>query len=86
MKTLQDLLKRYAHIEAPDATLKKVFIQSVEKVIDITLEPSQVRIHKKTVCVEAPSVVKNEIRINQKEILGLVSEEVADTDALTAIF
>jgi hypothetical protein len=86
MKTLHNLLQRYANIQPPDATLKKVFVSTVEDVVGVTIEVTQISIHKKTARINAPSVVKNEIRLNQKKILERVSSEFGDTNALTAIF
>lgn len=86
MKTLSDLLARYKNLKTPHATIRKAFIKSVEKITDITLEEQNVNIRKSIVTVQAPSVIKNEIRLNQKEILTEVSAEVGDTHALTAIF
>jgi len=86
MKTLKNLLSRYSHIQAPNATIKKAFIKVVEEVIGIPIALTQVEIHKKTARLSAPSVVKNEIRLHQKEILEKVSVEVGDKYALTAIF
>ena len=86
MKTLSNLLARYAHIQAPNATLKKAFIKAVEDVIEVTLTSQDLDISKKTVRIKAPSVVKNEIRINQQEILKNVSEELKDSNILTAVF
>lgn len=86
MKTLKNLLVRYAHIQAPDATIKKAFVSAVENILEITLDVKQVSINKKTAHISAPSAIKSEIRLSQKEILQNVSEEVGDKNALTAIF
>lgn len=86
MKTLQNLLERYAHIQAPNATIKKAFIKAVDESVDFLLDKKDIEIHKKTAHVKAPSVVKTEIRLNQQEILNKVSDEVGDKNAITAIF
>jgi len=85
MKTLTSLIERYAHIQAPDKTLKKAFVKSVEKVTGIEIDIKSVDIFKKTAKVSAPSVVKTEIRLNQRDILINVVEEVGDKNALTSI-
>ena len=85
MKTLNSLIEKYAHIQAPDKTLKKAFIKSVEQVTGIEIDIKSIEIFKKTVKVSAPSVIKTEIRLNQRDILTNVAEEVGDKNALTAI-
>jgi len=85
MKTLQNLLERYAHIQAPDASIKKAFIKAVEDTIDIVLSTKDVRITKKTAYIQTSSVIKNEIRFNQQDILQKVNEEMGDKNSLTSI-
>lgn len=86
MKTLQNLLERYAHIQAPDTTIKKAFIKAVEEIVDFSLTKKDIKINNKTVHVNAPSVVKNEIRLYQQDIMKKISEEIGDKNAITAIF
>lgn len=85
MKIVSNLLERYAHIQAPDKTLKKAFVKAVYDIIEITIDVKDLRISKKTVKVNAPSVIKNEIRFNQQDILKHINAEVGDKNALTAI-
>lgn len=86
MKELGKLLKRYAHIQAPQSTLKKAFIKSVEDTIGITLTKKDIDITRTIVKLHTSSTIKNEIRFNQKEILERVVQEVGDKNALTSIF
>ena len=85
MKILANLLERYAHIQAPDATLKKAFVRAVEECIDVSITIKDVSISGKIIKINAPSVVKNEIRFNQQDILKNISAEVGDKNAITAI-
>ncbi|QSH39176.1 hypothetical protein JXR01_02615 [Candidatus Kaiserbacteria bacterium] len=86
MKIINNLLDRYAHIQAPDATIKKAFIKAVEETIDFVIDKKDVKINKHTAHVNAPSVIKSEIRFNQQDILKKVNKEMGDKNALTAIF
>jgi len=86
MKILSNLLERYSHIQAPDKTLKKAFVKAVDDCVNITLELKDISISGKTIKVDAPSVIKNEIRFNQQDILKHISAEVGDKNAVTAIF
>lgn len=86
MKTLGDLLSHYKNLKTPHATLCKVFITSVEKLLDITLEEKDVRIHKSIISIQAPSVIKNEIRLHQKELLSEVHAQLGEHQSITAIF
>lgn len=85
MKILSDLLSRYAHIQTPHATVKKVFIQKVEECIDIQLTPEQVVVKGTTVWLQAPSVIKSAVRMHQQDILNSVSEELGNKQLLNAI-
>lgn len=85
MKGIKDLLARYAHIRAPDATRKKVFVDVVEQELGISLTVRQVSIDNHTVYISAPSVIKNEIKLNQRRILKKVNEAVHDVHALTSV-
>ncbi len=86
MKNLNDLLKRYTQIQTPHATIKKAFVKAVEDIIELELSTEDITISKNTVWVQAPSAIKNEIRLNQREILEHVSAEIGDSHALTSIF
>ena len=86
MKTLGDLLFHYKNLKKPHATLRKVFIVSVEKLLDITLEEKDVKIQKTIISIQAPSVIKNEIRLHQSEILSEVHTELGENKSITAIF
>ncbi|MAZ67254.1 hypothetical protein CL652_00595 [bacterium] len=86
MKVLKNFLTRYTYLQAPDTITKEVFVRVVEEVVEVSLNTKQVSIHKKVVRVNAPSPVKNEIRLNQTEILQKVGEEFGNDDVLTAIF
>ncbi len=86
MKGISNLIKRYMHIQAPNKTLKKAFIQAVEDCVNITLDIKDIEIFKKTIKINASSVIKNEIRFNQQDILNNISAQVGDKNAVTAIF
>lgn len=86
MKTLGDLLSRYKNLKTPNGTLRKVFIESVEKILDITLKEKDIKIQKTIISVNAPSVIKNEIRLNQKEIITEIHNELGENQSITAIF
>lgn len=85
MKSLTTLLERYTHIQAPDATLKKAFVKAVEDIVEINIEVKDITISKTTIFLNAPSAVKSEIRINQREILTKVAQDVGNSKVLTAI-
>ncbi|MAJ97505.1 hypothetical protein CL644_01280 [bacterium] len=86
MKIINNLLERYAHIQAPNATIKNAFINAVEETIDFIIDKKDVKIHNHTAHINAPSVIKSEIRFNQQDILKKVTKQVGDKNALTAIF
>lgn len=85
MKTLTNLLEKYKNIQAPNATVKKTFITVVEEMLDIELEPSQIKVTNKTIVLSTPSVVKSEIRLHQKDILDKLTTELGTKEVIHAI-
>ena len=86
MKLLNGLLSRYKNIKAPKRALRDAFISAVFQEIGVEIEKKQVNIQGKNVRLDAPSVVKNEIRLHQQSILKKVGAEVGNKNALMAIF
>ncbi len=86
MKTLQGLLARYAHIKAPEGSVRDAFVAAVDTTLGIEIPPEQVRVKNKTATLSVPSVIKHEIHIHKEEILKKVSEDLGDAYALTAIY
>ena len=78
MQTIDLLLKRYAHIQAPDATLKKACIRVVHEMFGITLTKEDIRVHNGVLRINGPSVLKSELRFNEKEILQKIFAEVGN--------
>lgn len=84
MEQIQALLKRYAHIQAPEKTIREAVIAVVREVVGISLGSEDVDVKKKTIRIHAPSVLKNEIRLHQQDILECLKKEL-NKDAPTSI-
>lgn len=86
MKTLSKLLEKYTSIQPPHATVKKTFIKTVDKVLDIHIDEQNVKVKGTTVILSVPSVVKNEIRLHQNDILTALAEELGSAETVRSIF
>lgn len=78
MKTLGNLLDRYKNIKAPERTKQKVFIDAVQKYVDVTLEKTDFVIRKDSISVTAPSVIRSEIKFHEGEILKYMEEHLGE--------
>lgn len=86
MKELEELLNRYKHIQPPDATIKRLCIESIYTHTGISIKKSDLKIKEKTIYIRTSSVEKNEIRLNQKEIVTLINKEVGEKNRINSIF
>jgi len=86
MKIVSNLMQRYAHIQAPERTLKKAFVKAVSDCTEISINIEDIRVSGKTIKLNTSSVIKSEIRLNQQDILKHITAEVGDKNAITAIF
>ena len=78
MKILQDFLSRYKNIKAPERTKQKVFIDAVGKYIDVTLNKNDFKIYKDFVSLQAPSVIRSEIKLHEVEILKYLQDHLGE--------
>ena len=81
MKRVGKLLERYVHIEPPDAAVRRAFVNAVFDELGVELAECDVSVRRGTVFVTANAAVKNEIAINQREILSRVSRAVGERAA-----
>tara|TARA_B100000745_G_scaffold300609_2_gene255972 strand:- start:4556 stop:4816 length:261 start_codon:yes stop_codon:yes gene_type:complete len=86
MKNLNELLQRYTTIKTPHATIIKTFCTAVEDILQISLKEKNISISKNTIWIQAPSSIKNEIKIHQKEILKYIHTKTGGTHTPTSIF
>ncbi len=78
MKTLQNFLNRYKNIKAPERTKQKVFIDAVKKYVDVTLNKTDFKIHKDSISLRAPSVIRSEIKFKENDILKYLEENLGE--------
>ena len=78
MKVLEDFLKRYKNIKAPNRTKQKVFIDAVYKYIDIKLDNDDFKINRDTISLKTESIIRSEIKLHEKVILNYINEHLGE--------
>ncbi len=73
IKKLSDLFDKYKNtLKAPQASVVKAFCEVVDEVLDITIEPTDIKynVYNKTINLRVSGIIKTEIKIHQEEILA----------------
>lgn len=78
MKILQDFLGRYKNIKAPERTKQKVFIDATRKYTDITLNKTDFKIYNDFISLQAPSVIRSEIKLHEVEVLKYLRDHLGE--------
>jgi hypothetical protein len=72
MKQVSDLFETYkTRFKAPQKTVEKECIAVITTVTQFTLTEAQVKytVSTRTIAIQAPSILKNELRFKQQQIL-----------------
>ncbi len=59
MKTVGDLLSRFKKIRAPERWVKEAVIKSIEEIVNIKLDPNEIRVHNNILFLTTKSTIKN---------------------------
>lgn len=70
MKLLSSLLERYKRMTPPDVLIRDSVVTLFEKRFSYAISRSEVRVQSRVVFVDCPSLLKNEISLNKKELLS----------------
>ncbi|HEX9608960.1 MAG TPA: hypothetical protein VGA06_01975 [Candidatus Paceibacterota bacterium] len=69
MEPLSAFFNKFKNFEPPERSIKRATQASIEKEIGVTISLEQIQVARDAVVVHAPSVVKSEIKLHEKEIL-----------------
>jgi len=78
MKTIDTLLSRFKKIKAPDESIRKEFKKIILNKYGIEIPYSKIKIQNSTIFFSAPSVLKNEILFDKKEILNKLNKNLKE--------
>jgi hypothetical protein len=76
MQNIADLLRRYRNIRPPDAAVKKIVIEVVQKSLGIELHRISVSVIRGVVYIDVNPTIKSELFIHKEKILQEVQKEV----------
>ncbi len=69
MKSITDLFSKYANIEPPARAQKDAVVKALKDVLDVDISRDAVEITKGVAFLSVPSVLKQEIRFHEQEII-----------------
>ena len=75
MKTIDNLLTRFKKIKAPNESVRKAFKKIVFEKYGMEIPYSKIKIQNGIIFFSAPSVLKNEILLDKKEILNKLNRQ-----------
>ena len=75
MKTINSFLNRFKQIKAPDESVRKTFAQIILKRYGIEVPVSKIKVQNSALYYNAPSVLKQDIKLNEKEILAKLNQK-----------
>ncbi|MCA9363322.1 hypothetical protein KC851_03300 [Candidatus Kaiserbacteria bacterium] len=84
MKKLGELFSVYkTRFKAPQATVEKVFIETVREVLGYQIESKNVSYttSTKTISLQLPSLLKNEIKLKEKEVLNQLKNKIGEVES-----
>ena len=81
MKRANDFLKKFQSLTPPHDALKKAIVNAA-RVYGVNLSKGQVKMHNATAYIEAPSIIKNKIRIHRGDILRHIHTELPKSSFL----
>lgn len=84
MKRVGDLFEKYrTKFKAPQASVKKECIVVIKEVsgFDILIEQIEYSVSTKTISLQVPSVIKNELKFHHSKILLILSEKLGNNNA-----
>ena len=88
MKSVGDLFAKYrARFVAPQASVEKACAEAIQEVAGMTITSDQITytVATRTISVQAPSIVKSELRFHHQAILNRLEAELGERGAPKAI-
>ena len=79
MKRIGDLFEKYrTKFKAPQASVEKACIEVIKEVtgFDVTLDQVTYTISTRTIYIQAPSILKSELRFHYTEIIKKLEDEL----------
>lgn len=83
-KSLSTLFEKYKKtLRAPEATVVNTFIEVVDEVLEITLQPTQLQFspHNKQLIIKVGGPLKSEIMLHKKELLAHMTGRLGTSSA-----
>ena len=74
MKSITDLFAKYANIEPPARAVKNAVVKALKEMMDVDVPMSAVEFNKGTAFLSVPSVLKQEIRFHEHDIVDRANE------------
>lgn len=74
-----NLLSKYrSNLQPPQASIEKAYIKAVDEVLGLSLTSNQVSytVATKTIFIQAPSIIKTEIKRKQPQILSALEKHL----------
>ena len=78
MKTINILLDRFKKIKAPDESIRKEFKKIILNKYGIEISYSKIKIQNSIIFFSAPSVLKNEILLDKREIIDKLNKTLKE--------
>lgn len=88
IKPLNNLFDKYKKIlKAPQGSVVQAFCEVVEDVLSISITPEQVSysVHNKTVSLQTPGAIKNEIKLHERDLLNHMKGRLGEKSAPSKI-
>ena len=88
MKLVGDLFAKYrTHFVAPQASVEKACAKAIKDVTSLSIAQEQITytVATRTISIQAPSVVKSELRFHHQAILMRLEHELGERGAPKAI-
>ena len=76
MKNISELLKRFKNLKVPDESVRKEFQRMVFEKYSIEIPFSKIKIQNNVIYFSAPSVLKQEIKLDERDILKKINKKL----------
>ena len=76
MELVKQFLQKFAHLTLPDDTLKRLFIELVERDFGLKVERDQLTFRNGVLLVNVSSAMKSELYLRKNKILAKLKDEL----------
>ena len=76
MELVKQFLRKFSHLTLPDDTLKRLFVEIVERDFGLKVERNQLTFRNGVLLVNVSSAMKSELYLRKNKILAKLKEEL----------